>query len=199
MLGEARLRPVAQREQRLLGAESRACPTQRDHFLGRHRVGAGLAGIAAERAVAAVVAAQRGERHEHLHRKRHDAPVRVTHGSGAGEQVVEPLGRPLDEPYGLVVGDHDCSEGREVALRRGWPVLDAAWLRSTAWPSFPLMSWAKRSMLVSAALSSDTVGSNTKCVTPAAAYARMSAITSAAVPCKSGRSPPGDFAHRGRT
>src|SRR5207248_5465903 len=126
-----RFGPVAEGEQRLLGAESRARPTQRDHFVGRHGVGAGLAGIAAERAIAAIVTAERGERHEDLRRKGHDVPAGITHEGGAGEELVEPLGRALDEVHGLVVRDHG-NDGREAGLRRGWPVLDGGWLRSTA-------------------------------------------------------------------
>ena len=69
MLGEERLRLVAQREQRFLGAEPLARLDEGEHLVGRHRVGARLAGILPERAVAAVVAAERRQGHEDLGRE----------------------------------------------------------------------------------------------------------------------------------
>ena len=67
VLGEERLRLVAQGEQRLLGAQPRSRLHERHAPRRASCVKApGLPGIRAERAVAAVVAAERGERHEDL-------------------------------------------------------------------------------------------------------------------------------------
>jgi hypothetical protein len=66
VLGEDRLRPVAQGEQRFLGAESLAGAREREDLLGRHAQRAGLARVAAEGAVPAVVAAEIGKRDEDL-------------------------------------------------------------------------------------------------------------------------------------
>ena len=86
--GEQRLRPVAQREQRLLGAEPAARLGERHHLVRRHRVGAGLARIAAERAVAAVVATERRQRHEDLGREGDGATATaVAELSGLGQQA----------------------------------------------------------------------------------------------------------------
>src|SRR5439155_17718193 len=96
--GERRFWLVAEREERLLGAEPGARLRQRDDLVRRHRVRARLARIAAERAVPAVIATERGERHEHLFRERDDvsAPPIAPFG-GAREQIVEPIERRLDE------------------------------------------------------------------------------------------------------
>jgi hypothetical protein len=66
VLGENRLRPVAQGEQRFLGAESLAGARERQDLLRCHAQRAGLARVAAESAVPAVVAAEVGERDEDL-------------------------------------------------------------------------------------------------------------------------------------
>src|SRR5437762_1518009 len=71
--GEDRLGLVTEGEERFLRPETRARPCQGQHLLGRHRVGAGLAGITPEGAVAAVVAAQGRQRHEALRREGADA------------------------------------------------------------------------------------------------------------------------------
>ena len=66
VLREPRLGLVTEREQRLLGAQPAAGPGERHDLLGRHRVRAGLAGVPAKRAVAAVVAAEGREGDEDL-------------------------------------------------------------------------------------------------------------------------------------
>ncbi len=75
VLREQRLRLVAQGEQRLLRAEAGARARQRQHLVRGHGEGARLAGILPERAVAAVVAAEGGQRDEHLGRERDAAAV----------------------------------------------------------------------------------------------------------------------------
>src|SRR5207247_4509728 len=137
VVGGARLRAVAQRAQRDLGPAPPSRLTQRDDFVRRHGVGARLTRIAAERAIPAVVAAERRERHEDLRGERHHATAGIARLGGAREEVVEARGRTLHETNGLVVGDH----------ARG------------AFMTLPRTSWAKRSMFVSAALRSGTVGS----------------------------------------
>src|SRR3989454_8473532 len=94
---------------------------ERQHLLGRHRVGAGLAGIAPEGAIAAVVAAEGRQRHEDLGREGDDAsPAAVAHLARAREELVEPRVGGLDQRARGGVGDH-CSGVREAATLRGWP------------------------------------------------------------------------------
>src|SRR5439155_18879768 len=101
------LRLVAEGKERLLRAEPAAGLRERDDLIGCQGPRAGLAWIPVERAVAAVVAAQRGERHEDLRRERHRASsAPVAHLRGAREELVERRGRRLDEPARLGVGDH---------------------------------------------------------------------------------------------
>src|SRR5436309_2677309 len=96
--GEGRLGPVTEREQGFLRPEPRAGPGEGQHFLGRHRMGAGLPGIAAEGAVAAVVATQGRQRHEDLGGEGDDSsPATVAHLARASEELVEPRVGRLDE------------------------------------------------------------------------------------------------------
>src|SRR4029453_10087991 len=168
------LRPVAQREQRFLRAEPSAGLRERDDFIGLHGVGARLARIAAERAVAAVVAAERRERHEDLRREGDGAaPAAVAHLAGAREQVVEPGRRRLDQRARFLMRDH--------ARRRPlwfFEVFDGVFARPPAGAAparapapratFGRTSLAKRSMFAMTARSSWTVWSKTKCETPSA-------------------------------
>src|SRR2546426_1844603 len=150
---------------------------ERQHLLGRHRVGAGLAGIAPEGAIATVVAAEGRQRHEDLGREGDDAsPAAVAHLARAREELVEPRVGGLDQRARLCVRDHARTR-----------------------LSFGRTSSAKRAMLARTALRSGTVGSKTKCVTPSAAYCWRSAATSAAVPWSRGRSPLAALVPRGRT
>src|SRR5688572_8412156 len=120
LLGEERLGLVAEREQRLFRPEAGAGLHERDDFVGRHRVRAGLTGIAAERAVVAVIAAERGERDEHLLRERHGAAAAaIAQLAGAGEQVGQTRLRRGDQATRFVVGDH-CRECRLLGMFRGW-------------------------------------------------------------------------------
>jgi len=66
VLGKDGLRTVTQREQRFLGAEALARAREREDLLGCHAQRAGLARVAAEGAVPAVVTAEIGERDEDL-------------------------------------------------------------------------------------------------------------------------------------
>jgi len=66
MRREQRLRFVAEREEGFFGAEPAARLGERHDLVRRHRVGARLARVAAERAVAAVVAAEGRQGHEDL-------------------------------------------------------------------------------------------------------------------------------------
>src|SRR5581483_11631349 len=56
--------PVAETEERLFTTELRAGLCDRNHFVGRHGVRAGLIRVFAERAVAAIIAAEVRERNE---------------------------------------------------------------------------------------------------------------------------------------
>src|SRR3990167_5796057 len=147
VLGEARLGLVPEREQRLLGAEPPTRLREGHDLVGRERARAGLARIAPEGAVAAVVAAERGEGHEDLGREGHGtAAAAVAHLAGARAELGEALGRRLDQRARLRVRDH--------ARLRGSRARTAS---------------AKRSMFASTARRSGTVGSKTKWLTPTAA------------------------------
>src|SRR5437773_5629023 len=208
VLREDGLRLIAEGEERLLRAEPAAGLRERDDLVGCQGPRAGLAWIPAERAVAAVVAAQRGERHEDLRRERHRASsAPVAHLRGAREELVERRGRRLDEPARLGVGDHarvlrlrplartivDLVTARLVggtaSARTTFGLVTARLVGGTASArtTFGRTSSAKRSMLASTWPDSWWVGSKTKWETPSAAYVRMSAATSSAVPWKSGR------------
>ena len=96
--GKGRLRLVTEREERFLRAEPGACLGERQHLLGRHRVGAGLAGIAPEGAIAAVVAAEGRQRHEDLGREGDDAsPAAVAHLRRACQQIAQRRVGSLDQ------------------------------------------------------------------------------------------------------
>ena len=92
------LRPLAEREQRLMTSGRRATPRDAQDLLGRE-VRRGQPGRRLrERAVPALVAAQHRERDEHLRRVGDAPPVSaVTHGPGPRRQLVgrrrEDLGR----------------------------------------------------------------------------------------------------------
>src|SRR5712691_6721190 len=147
--GEARLRLVTQREEGFLRSEPPARLNERHHFVGRHRVRARLARIATERAVAAIIAAEGGERHEDLLRKRHrPPPATIAHVPGASEELVEPRAGDVDQPAGFAVRDH---------FR----------------PTLGRTSWAKRSRDANAALTSGRTGS------PAVTYSRVMRSASA--------------------
>src|SRR5262249_45968178 len=77
---------------------------ERDDFVGGHRMRTGLARITAKRAVAAIVATQRGQRDEDLLRERYR--LAGTCGSGAREELRKRRWRCLDEPSRRVVRDH---------------------------------------------------------------------------------------------
>src|SRR5205823_12091598 len=183
VLREDGLRLVAEGEERLLRAEPAAGLRERDDLVGCQRPRAGLAWIAAERAVAAVVAAQRGERHEDLRRERHRASsAPVAHLRGAREELVERRGRRLDEPARLGVGDHArvlrlrplarTIVGRVTARLVGGTAsarttFDRVTARlvggtASARTTFGRTSSAKRSMLASTWPDSWWVGSKTK-------------------------------------
>src|SRR5262245_32055823 len=160
---EERLRLVAQREQRFLRAEPAAGLRERHDLVGLHRVGARLAGIAAEGAVAAVVAAERRERHEDLRRERDGTSASaITHLARAGVELGEPRRRRLDERARVVMRDHP--RRREafffaVFARPAVAALPRALLERA---SFGRTSLAKRSMFASTARSSFTVCSKTQ-------------------------------------
>src|SRR5437763_1401933 len=97
--------------------------------------GARLPRVAAERAVAAVVAAERRQRHEDLRREGHGAAATaIADIAGAGQQVVEGLRTALDQRARLVMRNR-----RRRHFRRA---------------SFGRTSLAKRSMFFSPARSS---------------------------------------------
>ena len=147
--GKHRLRLVAQREQGFLRTQSSPRLCERHDLPRLHRVGSGLARIAAERAVAAVVAAEGRQRHEDLGGKGdRAAPTTVTKLARAGEQVAEPRGGRLDERARVLVRNHECVPApRRPAARRGF----------AARRTFGRTSWAKRSMFARTARSSCTV------------------------------------------
>ena len=104
MRREQRLRLVAQREEGLFGAEPAARLGERHDLVGRHRVGARLARVAAERAVAAVVAAEGRQRHEDLGGEGDGAATSaVAKLARSGEQIVERGRGRLDERAGVLV------------------------------------------------------------------------------------------------
>jgi hypothetical protein len=171
MTGERRLWPVAEREQRFLGAQSRSRLREGHDLVRLHRVGAGLARIAAKRAVAAVVTAQGRQRHEHLGREGHGAPApTVAQLAGPDQQLVQRRRRRVDERARVLMRDH----ARRFAAFFFGGVFDparddAAALRPpAARESFGRTSLAKRSMFARTARSSCTVWSKTKCETPSA-------------------------------
>src|SRR5215831_4630062 len=148
MAREARLGLVAEREQRFLGAEATTGLRQRHDLVRRHRVGAGLARIAPEGAVAAVVAAQRRKRHEDLGGERdRAAPAAIAQLAGAGEEIRKPCRGRVDERARVLVRDH---QRRRAAffLEDGFapPRFDAALAPPAARESFGRTSCAKRSM-----------------------------------------------------
>jgi hypothetical protein len=69
LLREGRFRLVTEGEERLLGPEPLSSLGEGHDLVGGHGVGTRLPGIATEGAIAAVVAAQGGEGHEHLLRR----------------------------------------------------------------------------------------------------------------------------------
>src|SRR6266849_3443096 len=75
VLGEEGFGPVAEREERFFDAELRSALAERHDFVDLHRVRARLARVAPESAIAAIVAAEVGQRDENFRRKRHDAAV----------------------------------------------------------------------------------------------------------------------------
>src|SRR5262249_40304403 len=88
-----------------------------------------LTGVSTKRAVAAVVAAQGGERYEDLLRERHRAATAaIADFPGPRQQVIEPVGRGLDQRASFAVREHYRS--REDGSNPGWAVLGARWLRS---------------------------------------------------------------------
>src|SRR4051812_1004185 len=88
MFGEACLRAVAEREERLFGAEGLSGKRERDHFVELHRSCARFSGVAPKRTVSAVVAAQRRQRHEYFGREGDDAPMAsIAEGSRRFEQI----------------------------------------------------------------------------------------------------------------
>ncbi len=118
VLGEERLGLVAEGEERLLRPEALAGLGEGQDLLGRHREGAGLARVLPERAVPAVIAAERGQRDEDLGREG-DAPpaASVPERRRRGEQVGEPLGRRVEQRLGLArVGDASLADALERAL-----------------------------------------------------------------------------------
>src|SRR5262245_59405441 len=155
-----RLRLVAERKERLLGAHATAGLDEGGDFVGGQGVGARLAGVATEGAVAAVVPAQRGERDEHLGRERDGSTAPAIAGfPGSGEKIGKPLGRRLDEGTGPGVADHRRRDDEAGAVRVA---------RARRRPTFGRTSWAKRSRLASTARRSWVVASNTKWLTPSA-------------------------------
>src|SRR5262249_13206640 len=169
MRSEQRLGPVAQREQRFFGAEPAARLGKRHDLVGRHRVGAGLARVATERAVAAVVATERRQRAKYLGREgdRLAAAV-VAELSGARQQVAERRRRRLDELGCRLMRDHfrllaffadALFAGARKTLFVGSPRPAGAPRprRPSAPNTLGLPSCAKRSMFASTARSSCTV------------------------------------------
>src|SRR5580704_238283 len=71
-LGENALRLIAQAEERFLAAGAAATLGKVEHLVRSHEMRTGLAGVFAEGAVAAVVAAERGERNENFFRETDD-------------------------------------------------------------------------------------------------------------------------------
>src|SRR5262249_37022080 len=129
-------------------------------LLGCHRVRAALARVAAEGAIAAVVAAERRERDEDLRRERDGAAAAaVAQLAGAGDQVVEPGGGRLDEGARVLMRDH--ARRRALFFGDGFagvfapPVDEAAAFRAPL--SLARTSLAKRSMFARTARSSCTV------------------------------------------
>jgi hypothetical protein len=103
VLGENGFGPVAEGEERFLGAEPLARPGEGENLLGRHGEGAGLPRIAPEGTVAAIVATEIGQGHEDLGRERHAAaPANVPCRRGGGEKVGEHRGAGIEEGDGVL-------------------------------------------------------------------------------------------------
>ena len=86
-LGEEQFGLVAQAEERFGASELFAGAGDLEDFVGRHGVRAGVAGIAAEGAVSAIVAAEVGQRQENFARIGDDAGLEAFFGgAGGGEE-----------------------------------------------------------------------------------------------------------------
>src|SRR6185436_10066515 len=173
VLGEARLRPIAQREERLLGAEAGAGLRERHDLVRRQRARSGLAGIAPERAVATVVATQRGQRHEDLRREGDGtAASTVAQLAGSRQQLGQRLAGALDQLARRRVGDHRWRRTGRAALRVAGRACFAAFGLAVFLPrerNAGATSLAKRVRLARTASRSWWVESKTKCVTPTSA------------------------------
>ena len=101
------LRPVAEGEQRLLAAHRRTGSGDLQHLVGRQERSLDLAGHRHERAVVAAVAAQPGERDEHLARVRDDirtpriGEARIAHPAGHGHEAIEVVPASSEQRGGL--------------------------------------------------------------------------------------------------
>ena len=113
-LGEEQFRLVAQAEESLGASQLFAGAGDRENFVRSHGMRAGISGIAAEGAVAAVIAAKIRQRQEDFSRIGDDAGLEVFFcGAGRGEQRGKIVVTAADQPAGPGRGD-----GRSRAVVR---------------------------------------------------------------------------------
>src|SRR5262252_8713564 len=144
MPGEERLRLVAEGEQRLLRAQARAGLGQRHDLVRLHRVSTCLARVTAKGAVAAVVAAERGQRHEDLRRESgRAAAAPVAQLAGLEQELRECRRRRVDERARVLMRDH----ARRFAVFFFEASFEALRDDAADRESFGRTSLAKRSML----------------------------------------------------
>ena len=111
MLGEEGLGLVAQREERFLGPEALARAGEGQDLLGSHGESAGLARVAPERAIAAVVAAQGGQRDEDFGREGEAPPASaVSRRRGGSQELGEPSLRSVEEGDRLIRGGRGSAQ-----------------------------------------------------------------------------------------
>ena len=100
-LGEKQFRFIAQTEKGFGASEFFAGACDREDFFGSHRMRAGFSGIAAESAIAAVVAAEVGQWEENLARVGDDAGLEVIScGAGGGEKRGQIVVTAVDQAQG---------------------------------------------------------------------------------------------------
>src|SRR5262249_7907341 len=109
------------REERFFRAEALARLGEGHHLLGRHGEGARLARILPEGAVPAVVAAERGQRHEHLGGEGDPAAATAVAQRGGGVEERGELRRGrAEEQLGLGgAGQSSLARAIERAIERG--------------------------------------------------------------------------------
>ncbi len=117
-LGEKQFGLVAEREEGFGASQFFAGAGDCENFVGSHRVRAGIAGIAAEGAVSAVVAAEIGQRQEDFSRVGDDAGLEALFGgAGGGEKFGKIVVGAANEVQGGLARDGDA--GADLGERRG--------------------------------------------------------------------------------